>query len=117
MKDLSGLYDEIRHIIESKIGEAGEKFSYGKFDGLGWLNFHYTCSTYDGLFPRISLKQQKNAVHIYVMMWKDGRPLLENYVNVFGKSAIGKGCLRIKKLNEEFKKAICEIIDYVKGGK
>jgi len=110
MDALQSLYYEIKNLIDEGVGEPGHEYEYGKFKGLGWLDFDYANTNYEGPFPRISLKLQKNAVHVYVMMWIDGKPILENYVNIFGKSAVGKGCLRIKKLNDERKRALEEII-------
>jgi len=107
---LQPLYDEIKNTIENEVGEPGYNFAYRSFEGQGWLNFHYVCSTYEGQYPRIVLKQQKEAVHFYVMLWVDGKPILENYTSIFGKSSVGKSCIRIKKLNDERRNAIVEII-------
>ena len=109
MEDLRNLHDEIAGIIERETGETGRDFAQGKFEGLGWLNFHYKCTTYDGPYPRIALKIQKNAVHLYLMVWVDGEPPLKRYAELFGKSAIGQGCLRIKFLNDDRRKAVAEI--------
>ena len=110
MDALQSIYDEIEQIINSEAGEQGHNFAIGKFSGMGWLNFYYTCSTYDGLYPRIALKRQTNAVHLYVMLWGDGKPILERYTGIFGKTAVGKSCLRIRKLDDKRKTAIAEIV-------
>ena len=110
MEDLRNLQDEIARIIERESGETGHDFTNGAFEGLGWLNFHYRCSTYDGPYPRIALKLQKNAVHLYLMVWVDGEPPLKRYAELFGKSAVGRCCLRIKFLDDERRKAIAEIV-------
>lgn len=104
------LYDRIKKIINEVVGEEGVEYTLGKFTGDGWLNFHYVCSTYDGQYPRVSLKQQKAGVHVYIMLWIEGKPILENYIDVFGKTAVGKGCLRLKKLTDEGEVALREII-------
>jgi len=109
MEDLQNLHDEIVGIIERETGETGYDFAQGKFEGLGWLNFHYKCSTYDGPYPRIALKIQKNAVHLYLMVWVDGEPPLKRYTELFGKSAVGQGCLRIKFLDDRRREAVAEI--------
>ena len=109
------LYSEIKNIIEKQAQKAGELFESGKFSGLGWYFYHYKCSTYDGPYPRICLKQQKNGVHVYTALWQDGKSVLEDYVDVFGKSAIGKGCIRIKKMTPARKEALLEILDLAKN--
>ena len=114
MNKLEILYNEIESIITNEVGESGRIFTFGKFEGIGWLDFHYKCSTYDGLYPRISLKQQTNAVHFYIILWIDGKPVLDDYIEIFGKSAVGKGCLRIKKLDETRRAALVEIIRHAK---
>ena len=111
---MDGLYGEIKDIIEKQAQKTGEPFESGKFTGLGWYFFHYKCSTYDGPYPRVCLKQQQNAVHIYTALWQDGESVLEDYVDVFGKSAIGKGCIRIKKLTPARKEALLEILGMAK---
>ena len=103
---LDDLYVEILEILENKLGK-GESYISGKFEGLGWLNFPYK----GGLLPKISLKQQKNAVHLYIMKWIDGKPVLDRYRHIFGKSATGVGCIRIKKLDSDRKQALIDIID------
>ncbi|MCL2610416.1 MAG: hypothetical protein FWE02_01935 [Defluviitaleaceae bacterium] len=110
MNTLEILYDEIKSMIDSFTGENGKQFTCGQFEGLGWLDFYYKTTTYEGYYPRISLKIRSKAVHFYIMLWKDGKPILEDYIEVFGKSSVGKGCLRIKKLNDEKRLALKEII-------
>ena len=109
MEDLQSLHEEIAGILEREIGSAGRPFACGKFEGLDWLDFHYKCSTYDGPYPKIALKTQKSAVHLYVMLWLDGKPVLERYVGIFSKSAVGKGCLRINRLDDERREVVAEI--------
>lgn len=115
MDELQSLYYEIKSLIDEETGELGQEYEYGKFKGLGWLVYNYSNTSYEGPLPRISLKLQKSAVHVYVMLWINGKPVLENYVHVFGKSAVGKGCLRIKKLDAERKRALKEIIAAAKN--
>ena len=110
------LYEKIKFIIDRETGADGHVFRSGKFEGIGWLFFHYVCSTYDGLYPRLSIKQQSSGVHLYVMtMENSGGSILDKYIPVFGKSAIGKGCLRIKKLTSEHEEALIEIISQLKA--
>jgi hypothetical protein len=114
MEKLEQLHNEIKELIEEHVGEKAKTFTLGKFSGLGWLEFHYICSTYDRLYPRIVLKCQSNAIHVYIMSREYG--LLERYISVFGKTGLGKGCIRIKKLTPERQEALIEIISKVLEG-
>ena len=104
------LYKKMKSLIEEITGEPGHQVVCGKFEGEGWLMYHYVCSTYDGMYPRVSIKQQKNAVHFYVMLWIAGKPILERYAYLFPKSAMGKGCLRLKKLSSETEQVLREVV-------
>ena len=109
MEKLEALFAEIAELISTRVGEAGKPFTAGKFTGLGWLDFPYRTTDYDGPYPRIALKTQSDAVHVYVM--SRDPDMLQEYVNVFGKTGIGKGCIRIKKLTPERQAALIEIVD------
>jgi len=104
-------YQEIYQLIKETSGQEGTEFEIGAFSGLGWLYAPYKSTTFDGLYPKLVLKQQKQAVHVYVTLFENGKSLLENYTEVFGKSAIGKSCIRIKKLTPERKAALLELIE------
>ena len=110
MGNRDALYNEIKSLIDREVGGLGVDFTAGKFTGIGWLFFHYKCTSYDGLYPRISLKQYPDSVHIYFHLFKDGQSELDSFVDIFGKSAVGKGCVRLKKWNEERKDALNELI-------
>jgi len=106
---MQNTYNEIKDIIETTIGEQGKHYVAGKADGLGWLEINYKNTCFDGTIPMISIKQREKAVHVYVMMWSGGKPITEDYIKVFGKSAVGVSCIRIRKLTEERKEALREI--------
>ena len=112
MDQLDVLYDQILTLIETEVGAKAKPFTAGKFEGVGWLDFHYVCSTYDGIYPRIALKKQANGVHVYVMSPEYG--ILSEYVDIFGKTAIGKGCVRIKLLTESREASLIELVKRVK---
>ena len=112
MDKLDVLYGKILMLIETEVGVQGTPFTAGKFEGVGWLDFHYVCSTYDGKYPRIALKKQANGVHVYIMSSEYG--ILAEYVDIFGKTAIGKGCVRVKLLTEEREAGLVELIRRVK---
>lgn len=80
---------------------------------VSYGTIHYKCSTYDGPWPLISFTAQKNNISLYLMLYIDGKPFIERYSEIFGKSNVGKGCIRIKKLNEERIKALNEIATYL----
>ena len=111
MDKLESIFTDIKSMIDKQTGEEGIEFVHGKFSGIGWLKFHYVCSTYNGEYPRLLLKRQKDAVHLYALLWDDGKPVLERYICVFGKSAVGKSCVRIKTLDDKRVRALHEIID------
>ncbi len=78
---------------------------------IGYYFFEYKNSTYDGKhWPAISIAPQKNFVALYIFTLKDGKYFLEDYVDNFKKSQLGKSCLRIKKLDESNLDIITEII-------
>ena len=110
MDNLDMVFLEIKELVDSVTGEDGHDFVCGKFEGLGWLDFHYKCTSYDGQYPRIALKRKKDAVHFYVMLWIDGEPALKKYESLFGKSNVGKGCLRIKKMDDARENAVRELV-------
>lgn len=76
--------------------------------GYGFKPYKNTC--YDGVWPLIGMAKQKNSLNLYVMIYKDGKSILDDYKDIFGKSNVGVGCIRIKKMNEIRKKAIEDII-------
>lgn len=90
------LYQELIRIIEEELHEHGEEYTLGKFTGIGWSFPERT----DGA-PKISLKKYEKSVNLYLYPTENGEPLLPRYEKIFKKGNIGKGCLRIKKLNNE----------------
>lgn len=107
---MEALFEQINQLISRTVGSPGQAFTAGQFSGLGWLEFHYVCSTYDGPYPRIALKQYDKTVNFYIHVWDNGQSILENYKEVFGKSAVGVGCIRIRKLNEQRIEALRELV-------
>ena len=107
------LYQEIYQLMKDETGQEGRDFAIGAFSGLGWLYAPYKSASFDGLYPKICLKEQKNAVHVYVTLFVDGKSVIENYTAIFGKSAIGKSCIRVKKLTRQRREALEEIINLV----
>jgi hypothetical protein len=67
---------------------------------LGYGRMHYTNTIYDGNYPPISLIAYKNKISIYIMYFPNGEPYVNKYISVFGKSNLGKSCIRISKLKQ-----------------
>ena len=95
------LYEQLKTIIETETDLSGTVYTSGKFTGIGWFPFNYKTTTYEQELYLISLKEYEKTVNLYVMHWVDGENIVGQYVDVFGKSAVGKGCIRIKKLSPE----------------
>lgn len=76
-------------------------FKDRSFVGVGYNFLPYKNTCYDGVWPQISMTVQKNNVSVYIMYFPNGKPIVEEYINVFGKSNVGKSCIRIKKLDVE----------------
>ena len=109
MDKLDMLYNEILTFITNALGVPGEPFTAGKFTGVGWLYFHYKSASYNGMYPRIALKRQMHSVNVYVM-GKDDH-LLDAYAADFGKTAVGKGCIRIKNLTPVRKARLLQLVN------
>lgn len=106
---------EIVAIIDQAMADEGQVFtSPSKMSMVGYqlIDYHNTC--YDGKWPVIAIAPQKSSVNVYVFAMKDGHYLLEDYISIFGKSNLGKSCIRIRKLNPERINALKEIVEYVK---
>lgn len=80
---------------------------------LGYGFVPYKTSSYDGMWPLISMAPQKNSLNLYVMVYENGKPIIEQYKEVFGKSNIGKGCIRIKKFSGPRQVAVSDMIKVV----
>ncbi|WP_430611647.1 hypothetical protein [Enterococcus sp. DIV0876] len=93
---MEDLYQELIQIIEEELQEKGKEYTLGKFTGLGWR-----FPEGENGVPKISLKKYEKTVNLYLFPTENGEPLLAKYEKVFKNSNIGKGCLRIKKLDEE----------------
>jgi hypothetical protein len=61
-------------------------------------------------WPLISLAPQKNSVNLYVAAEKDGVPLPQCYKDHFGKSAVGKSCIRIRTLKNADEQILKELV-------
>ena len=95
------LFNNIKTMFDTLTQEKGYEYTVGAFSGTGWLEFHYVCSSYDGPYPRMSLKQYDKTVNAYFFLYEQGASVVEKMGEIFGKSNVGKSCIRIRKLNDE----------------
>jgi len=109
---LNELYDEIEQLIEDITGQIGMPFTLGAFSGMGWC-YAPTPMSKDP-YPNITIKQQKNAIHVYYAFWKFNEDEKKRFTSIFGQSAAGKSCIRIKKMTSERKEALAYIINRCK---
>ncbi len=77
---------------------------------LGYGFTPYKNSCYDGLWPTISMAPQKSSLNFYAMLYEEGKPVVEQYKEIFGTSNVGVGCIRIRKLTPQRKAALEKII-------
>jgi hypothetical protein len=107
---LDELYNEIMRLVKDITKQNGMPFELGAFSAIGWRH----DSSNDTPMPYISIKKQKNAVHVYYSFWKFNEAEKRHFVSVFGKSAIGKSCIRIRKMTVERKETLTFIINRCK---
>lgn len=103
------IFEEIINALNKTTQEGGKTFESGKFVGLGWCFRQRKTSNFEGPYPLIALKVQKNAVHLYYPFWLFSSTEIQNFQEIFGQSAMGKSCIRVKKLSTERLNGIREI--------
>lgn len=102
------MYQQIIDLINYETGEEAQVYSIGKFTGLGWL--HDSSNE-----PRITIKEYNNSVHIYAYLWDKDENHHHVLASIFGKSGVGKTCIRIKTLNSDKIDAIKDIVARLKA--
>lgn len=81
---------------------------------INLIGFGYHKADKNGVqWPRFAIAPQKNNVAIYVTTFKDGVSITTHYQEIFKKSNVSKGCIRIKSLNSEKSQAIVELFNAV----
>lgn len=109
---MDNLYNELIELLDKLTNQKGKNFTMGKFEGIGWIDNLYSSNTHNGIYPMISLRKYDKTVNMYVMNWNESNVInINNYIEVFGSSSIGKSCIRIKKLSESRIAAIKEIVE------
>lgn len=72
---------------------------YFAYNMIGYGSFPYKNYKKEIVdWPIISLANQKNYVSVYVCAVVDGQYIAEKFKDKLGKVAVGKSCIRIKKL-------------------
>ena len=104
------LIRSIDHIIQKTAPDLKRQlFSMSSITMVGYGEMPLNTSSDDEIWPLISLAPQKNSVNLYITAEKDGVPLPQYYIDSFGKTAVGKSCIRIrsiKKLNTDVLKEL-----------
>ena len=68
---------------------------------LGYGPFHYRyASGREGDTHLISLASRSGGISLYVLAAQDGRYLAEAYADRLGKVAVGKSCVRFKRVED-----------------
>ncbi|WP_159649224.1 hypothetical protein [Erysipelothrix aquatica] len=93
------------HIISEIVGSPGREYHLGKFEGLAW--FLNNAET-----PVVSLKKYDKTVNVYAMTWSQNHELAKAVETTFGKSAIGKSCIRIRKLTPDREQVLKNVIQF-----
>ncbi len=97
------LFLELVSYLNNKLGQTGEIFtskSESEMTMVGYYLTTYKNSCYDGKWPLVAIAPQQNTVNIYVMLVEDGEYIVPKYSNYFGKSNVGKSCIRIRNMND-----------------
>lgn len=111
----SGNHEELIRMIDKIIQDATPGFKRQLFSGpsittVGYGEMPWKTSSQGGAWPLISLAPQKNSVNIYIAAEKDGVPLPRYFVQHFGKSAVGKNCIRIRSVKKLDARILKELI-------
>ena len=98
-------HEELIRLIDKIIIESAPELSRKLFSGssitmVGYGEMTWKTASADGIWPLISLAPQKNSVNLYIAAEKEEIPLPQYFIDSFGKSAIGKNCIRIRSINK-----------------
>lgn len=106
------LLSQIYYFMNEVIGDEGKLFTSDSspMSMIGYCFVPYKTAVNTAPYPLISIAPQKNNISIYIMGVVDGQFIVPNYAPIFGKSNIGKSCIRIKTMNEDKYEALAEIL-------
>lgn len=98
----SQLFLNIYQFMNQVVGTDGVLFRDGQsqMSIIGYLFVPYQTQNSKRQYPLISIAPQKNNISIYVMVRSNGESLTTKYQHIFGKSNVGKSCIRIKTMND-----------------
>lgn len=96
-------HEELIRLIDKIISETAphlkrELYSAPSITMIGYSEISLKTASAEGVWPLISLAPQKQTVNLYIAAKKDGVPLPQYFIESFGKSAVGKSCVRIRSL-------------------
>lgn len=97
------LFLELYTLITQNLKDEGSIFKTNS--GKTMIGFKY-IDYQDGVWPVVSIASQKNNISVYLFAFEDNDYIVDKYGQPFGKSNIGKSCIRIKKLNKERKECL-----------
>lgn len=111
----SGKHEELIRLIDRIICETApdlrrELFSGSSFTMAGYGEIPGDDESEEDSWPLISVAPQKRTVNLYIAAEKDGVPLPQYFVDSFGKSAVGKSCIRISSVKKLDKAVLRELI-------
>lgn len=92
------LIEFLHAYIQKSAPELKPHFAYNM---IGYGSFPYKNAKKEmGVWPVISLANQKQYVSIYVCAIDHGTYVAEKYAKELGKVSVGKSCIRLKKLED-----------------
>lgn len=99
----SGDHEELIRLIDDVISKTAPELKRQLFTGksitmVGYGEMLWQSSSSRGVWPLISLAPQKHTVNLYIAAEKEGIPLPQYFIDSFGKTAIGKNCIRIRSV-------------------
>lgn len=96
--DRRELIEFLHGFIQKSAPSLKPHFAYNM---LGYGSFPYKGSNgKEGVWPVVSLANQKNYVSVYVCSVVDGKYVAETHAKELGKVSVGKSCIRFKKLDD-----------------
>jgi len=98
-------HEDLIRCIDSIIQKTAPRLKRQLFTGLsitmvGYGEMPAKTSSDEEIWPLIGLAPQKNSVNIYLAAEKDGVPLPQYHIDSFGKTAVGKNCIRIRSIKK-----------------
>lgn len=111
----SGDHEELLRLLDKIIAEQApmlkrQFYSATSINMIGYGEMPWQSTSSTGPWPIISLAPQKSTVNLYIAAEKNGEPLPSYYIKEFGKTAVGKSCIRIRSIKALKKEALISLI-------